>query len=356
MVIRRQFCLFSFIFVFLLQLGVKCQRLDEFRKVEDLVKKWSPVIWLSPEEKYFPLNVDDFLKYVYVSDENGETVMPHLNGKLPMYITERFNLMTHESVESLLNDSTSFLHGNSNLNKVSVYAVVHHCSTSPKSENENRVQRNLENNFYFHVTYWIFYPFNLGKDVCVLGRVPTLQVFNTCLGKVKTIGNHVGDWEHMSLSFVGKPIPDKLYIAAHTSGAYYIYNEKYRIFQLDGTIKKVGPRPKFPEIIRTQGEHPIVFSANGSHGMWATPGIQEYMKVPKVTDITGYGTPWFTWNNLRIFHLGYENLPYWFNFGGRWGNPKKKCLLFKKLGICEYSDGPTGILRKRQHFSCINNI
>uniref|UniRef100_A0A6P7GDX6 Vacuolar protein sorting-associated protein TDA6 isoform X1 n=1 Tax=Diabrotica virgifera virgifera TaxID=50390 RepID=A0A6P7GDX6_DIAVI len=345
-------CLFLFIFAVLVWTG-ECRRFGYFKQVEDLVRQWAPLVWLAPEERYFPQSVDDFLKNVYVGDGGGKRVMPYLDDKISRYKSTDFNLLPYRSLESLQNDTTSFIFGNPDLNKVSVYAVVTHCATSLKRF-ENEVLDNGDK-LYFHVTYWIFYPYNLGKDICVLGKVPALRIFNTCLGNVKTIGNHVGDWEHMSLSFVGKNVPDQLYLAAHTSGAFYTYNEQQRYFKLDEIEKKSVHLGKYPELIRTQGDHPVVFSAYGSHGMWGSPGVQEYVKVPKLTDMTGYGTPWKTWNNVKIYHIGHETLPSWMTFRGRWGNPKKSCLLIKKFGICEYSDGPTGIVRKKQDFYCFVN-
>lgn len=62
------------------------------------------------------------------------------------------------------------------------------------------------NDLRFHVTYWMFYPFSEGKAVCVLdlgflGSWPIPTMGGTCFGKFKDYGNHVGDWEHMSLYF-----------------------------------------------------------------------------------------------------------------------------------------------------------
>lgn len=59
---------------------------------------------------------------------------------------------------------------------------------------------------HFHVTYWMFYPFSQGKSLCTFdmgrfGAWPIPKVNNYCLGNIKEFGNHVGDWEHMSLYF-----------------------------------------------------------------------------------------------------------------------------------------------------------
>lgn len=66
---------------------------------------------------------------------------------------------------------------------------------------------------HFHVTYWLFYPYNQGKTMCSislgpLGRVPIPLIFGACLGTRKEFGSHIGDWEHMSLVFRGRAEPE----------------------------------------------------------------------------------------------------------------------------------------------------
>lgn len=34
--------------------------------------KWAPLIWLAPEEKYFPLSIEEFLSNVYPGFEHGK--------------------------------------------------------------------------------------------------------------------------------------------------------------------------------------------------------------------------------------------------------------------------------------------
>lgn len=33
--------------------------------------------------------------------------------------------------------------------------------------------------------------------------------------------------------------------------------------------------PKYPLVVELDGTHPVVYSANGSHGLWASPGFIE---------------------------------------------------------------------------------
>lgn len=102
----------------------------------------------------------------------------------------------------------------------------------------------------------MFYPFNEGKDACFLGKVPAPLIFSKCLGHYRKIGNHIGDWEHMSLSFSGSSYPDKLFLAVHDAGAYYDYDRATNLFKFQSKAKRKGVAqvPAFPDFVRLQGE------------------------------------------------------------------------------------------------------
>ncbi|CAH1109412.1 unnamed protein product [Psylliodes chrysocephalus] len=309
-------------------------------EVDYLVRQWAPRVWLAPGENFKPSNVETFLDNVCVADENRKCIFPKLNSDISLSSTEAWSLNTVQPIEALLDNTDSFLYGKNTIqNSVPTYAVVKHCE--PEKLN-------------FHVRYWFFYPYNKGKDVCEIGGIPNWQIGDTSLCSWKSYGNHVGDWERMTLWFDGNNFPKSAYLAAHKSGAYYIYNEGTGNFQFDHAEESEGinQTPEYPPYLHTQDNHPIVFSAKGSHGTWAAPGEYQYNTVPKLVDKTGYGVPWNTWNNVEIYHLGLDSLPYWIRFRGRWGNPKKNCLLFGELEMCEYSDGPEGILRQSQDYNC----
>ncbi|KAM7357448.1 uncharacterized protein ACRADG_002798 isoform 2-T7 [Cochliomyia hominivorax] len=218
----------------------------------------------------------------------------------------------------------------------------------------------------FHVTYWMFYPYSQGKNMCTLslgplGRIPFPAVYGYCLGRKKDIGSHIGDWEHMTLYFTGSTEPEAMYVSAHDAGAYYVYNRLTGSFEYkrQETRKGILQRPNFPKTVTTFNDHPVLFAAKGSHGLWTAPGKHRFVKVARLYDINGFGTPWNTWKHVEIT---YENLksygraltPSWLSFKGKWGNPKSKCHPFKRIGLnfCEFTDGPTGIPLKEPHFQC----
>ncbi|XP_050094219.1 uncharacterized protein LOC126576943 [Anopheles aquasalis] len=219
---------------------------------------------------------------------------------------------------------------------------------------------------HFHVTYWMFYPYSQGKVICTIdlgpfGPWPIPLLFGMCLGTRKEFGSHVGDWEHMSLSFRGRREPDEMYVSAHDAGAFYSYERLTGTFEYHSqeTRKGILQQPTFPKTVITSGNHPVLFAAEGSHGLWTAPGKHKFVRVPRLYDINGFGMPWSTWRNVELIHeneaKGRSALrPNWMKFNGRWGNPKTKCHPLKRIGlhICELTDGPTGIPRKKHHFKC----
>ncbi|XP_023037552.1 uncharacterized protein LOC6638936 isoform X1 [Drosophila willistoni] len=238
--------------------------------------------------------------------------------------------------------------------------------TASQEEQEEEIKGHLPS---FHVTYWMFYPYSQGKTMCTLslgplGRIPFPAVYGYCLGNRKDIGSHVGDWEHMSLYFNGNAEPQAMYVSAHDAGAYYSYNRLTGSFEFrrQETRKGILQRPNFPKTVTTFKNHPVLFAAKGSHGLWTAPGKHRFVKVARLYDINGFGTPWNTWKAVDI---SYENLrsygrslvPDWLTYRGKWGNPKSKCHPFRRIGLnfCEFTDGPTGIPLKEPHFQCGND-
>lgn len=204
-----------------------------------------------------------------------------------------------------------------------------------------------------------------GKSICTVslgpfGNLPIPQLFGICLGTKKDFGSHVGDWEHMTLYFNGKKEPDQMYVSAHDAGAYYQYERLTGTFDFrrQETRKGILQHPNFPRTVITSKNHPVLFSAQGSHGLWTAPGKHRFVRVARLFDVNGFGTAWPTWKQVEISfdseRTGRSIGPEWLRFNGRWGNPKSKCHPLKKLGLnfCEFSDGPTGIPLKQPHFYC----
>lgn len=150
--------------------------------VEELVREWSPLVWLAPGEKYFPMDVDAFLRHVHPE-------LPDTSQKLPVYdlnedpdkyaeyysklkgseefqnniyytnrikrtyknlgandallpigeSSEKFYLVTNRNIEELKSNKESFIYGK-DPNKdvqVPVYAIVTLCT-------ENSIESNIK--------------------------------------------------------------------------------------------------------------------------------------------------------------------------------------------------------------------
>lgn len=260
-------------------------------------------------------------------------------------------------------------------------------SESAGSQTGQRTERSYPQ---FHVTYWMFYPysqvksnshseflcentdlafclfhFSQGKAICTLslgplGNLPIPQIFGVCLGTKKDFGSHVGDWEHMTLFFNGREEPDEMYVSAHDAGAYYAYERLTGTFDFRRQESRKGilQHPNFPKTVITSKNHPVLFSAQGSHGLWTAPGKHRFVRVARLFDVNGFGTAWPTWKRVEISFESERSErstgPEWLRYNGRWGNQRSKCHPLKKVGLnfCEYADGPTGIPVKASHFFC----
>jgi len=145
-------------------------------------------------------------------------------------------------------------------------------------------------------------------------------------------------------------------------------------------------------------EHPAVYAALGSHGIWTQPGEHVYKRIHKsidlgvktitlvdeyLVDYTSEGTPWDTWQNIQTYDynnkkgLGNSTWPIWMsdNFKDpgsgndptdpaagpiyRWGNPNcecgleiclpspvNKCYEIFDFGECVLNNGPEGPISK----------
>ncbi|HLT38615.1 MAG TPA: Vps62-related protein [Enhygromyxa sp.] len=207
------------------------------------------------------------------------------------------------------------------------------------------------------LVYFFFYPYNRGKSV------------------VDTIwGNHVGDWEHITVRLLQDRdrgySPSQVYLSAHSFGGAYDW---------DGG-----------EVEIHEGTHPVVYSAWGSHGLWAAPGDHVYQSIGEtdpffdvcitlicadLTDETSAGVAWDTWTNMVALDYGAQegidgaSWPVWMSDdfttagagdptvpgGGpiyRWGNPEDCSVLgipidiTDVIGVCRLEDGPTGPVSK----------
>jgi hypothetical protein len=219
--------------------------------------------------------------------------------------------------------------------------------------------------------YFFYYPYNRGKQV--LGTI---------------YGNHVGDWEHLSLRLIPQWDeqagwsfrPAQAYLSAHDFGRGYLWDQIPRmmgdvvflpmIFR-EGSLASGAPAPKVSPA-STDGaidpdSHPVIYAAWGAHGVWLDEGahVYKHLVFGDLTDYAGPGTAWDTWRRIEAFNydtqagLNGDLWPVWmgtdFNNptnGGvnpasgpvfRWGNLESGCDI---SGQCRLENGPTGPVSK----------
>ncbi|KAJ5102829.1 hypothetical protein N7532_003358 [Penicillium argentinense] len=165
--------------------------------------------------------------------------------------------------------------------------------------------------------WFFFYSFNLGNTVVNV-----------------RFGNHVGDWEHCLMRF-HKGQPKALFFSAHTGGEAYRYE----------AVEKIGQRP-------------VIYSAEGSHAMYATAGVHEYI-LPwgLLHDVTDRGPLWdplqnkqaytydFGNDTLRASTVNPKSPTEWFFFRGHWGDkfyPLGDSRQYRFAGQYHYVNGPLG--------------
>ncbi|KAJ6016965.1 hypothetical protein N7451_000344 [Penicillium sp. IBT 35674x] len=165
--------------------------------------------------------------------------------------------------------------------------------------------------------WFFFYSFNLGNTVVNV-----------------RFGNHVGDWEHCLVRFHDGQ-PKALFFSAHTAGEAYRYE----------AVEKIGQRP-------------VIYSAEGSHAMYATPDVHPYI-LPwgLLHDVTDRGPLWDPLLNKHAYTYDHANDTLrastatptspteWFNFRGHWGDkfyPLGDSRQYRFAGQYHYVNGPLG--------------
>ncbi|KAI1262737.1 vacuolar sorting-associated protein [Xylariaceae sp. FL1019] len=174
--------------------------------------------------------------------------------------------------------------------------------------------------------WFFFYAYNLGQTV--LGT---------------RYGNHVGDWEHAMVRFESGT-PRTVYFSEHEGGQAYTWQ----------AVEKQGNT--------TRDQRPVIYSAVGSHAMYAMPGTHPYvLPFEMLKDITDRGPLWDPAKNFRGYWYnhtttnesealmptqeGPQSPTAWFHYEGRWGDKiygLDDARQWRLLGQYHYVTGPQG--------------
>lgn len=184
--------------------------------------------------------------------------------------------------------------------------------------------------------WFFFYSYNLGQTVLNI-----------------RFGNHVGDWEHCMVRFQ-HGVPRAIFLSEHTGGKAYTWHAVEKRAQKGGKPAR-----------------PVIYSAVGSHAMYADPGYHPYVLPFKLLkDVTDKGPLWDPALNTYAYWYDYEverdearnstvtehtsltpaasnpDAPTsWFHFEGSWGDdvyPLSDRRQWRLFGEYHYIVGPLG--------------
>jgi hypothetical protein len=191
--------------------------------------------------------------------------------------------------------------------------------------------------------WFFFYAYNLGQTVLNI-----------------RFGNHVGDWEHAMVRFENG-VPRALFCSAHEGGKAYLW----------GALEKKKTTPQKNNNIASghdrveDVERPVIYSAVGSHAMYADVGQHPYvLPFGLLKDVTDAGPLWDPARNTYAYFYDYEadaagntstslvpaasnpEAPTgWFHYGGPWGDelyPLADRRQWRLFGQYHYITGPQG--------------
>ncbi|CAN8105892.1 unnamed protein product [Discula destructiva] len=145
--------------------------------------------------------------------------------------------------------------------------------------------------------WFFFYSYNLGQTVLNM-----------------RFGNHVGDWEHCMVRFENG-VPRAMFLSEHEGGQAYAWAalEKKRMNATTTTTTTTttannddGEGAPITEVV----ERPVIYSAVGSHAMYAFPGPHPYvLPFQMLKDDTDRGPLWDPSLNNYAYFYDYKDSP-----------------------------------------------
>src|SRR4051812_20388490 len=332
---------------------------------EAIALKYAPVVWLAQGEQWLPSSIEFYADNVKAVC-NGKTVTENILSLQPEMLPpnggdSRCHFVTRQPLSDPY-DRPAFLHGqNPAQTSVPIYVFLYSDPRLFRSDGPflpggdpngglsrgggllPRGGDEFARQDSFYAQYKTFYPYNYGKDIC-----PSVAPNDNCVGIRVSMGNHVADWELMTIRFEhGHPVA--VHVGAHgneiptTAWTFRApaWTTSGNAFQVPDGLKSKSTKQLeeiFQDLANIQigwigairdlhqleweGDHPIIYSAKGSHGTYGWPDGHLYLKNPvgdEYVDSTSRGIKWETWKNVAWAHdPKYRTLLYGYN--GRWGN------------------------------------
>ncbi|KAI9850880.1 MAG: Vacuolar protein sorting-associated protein 62 [Thelocarpon superellum] len=319
-------------------------------EIPQYVLDYAPLVYLSDDEDYWPGDISEhfehvtsYLNYTPITPDSLPLTMANLNQlnhwsggksvylqsnddveKLPDWLTGVDNIPSREGIASPRADPLSRAYPPPPTLPPSKQRPRSHDDAHPNSIGYSKAPAILvmvpKDDGIVDAFWFFFYSYNLGN--MVLGI---------------RFGDHVGDWEHTLVRFQhGKPT--HVFVSEHFFGQAYTYD----------AIEKIGDRP-------------VVYSATGTHAMYATPGVHSYiLPLGLLHDNTDRGPIWDPRLNSHRYRYslttstlypekssgeGAAAATGWFHFTGRWGDkmyPPNDPRQYQFAGNSHYVSGPTG--------------
>ncbi|XP_074354639.1 hypothetical protein At1g04090-like [Apium graveolens] len=283
--------------------------MPNYYQVKALMQAYSPAVYFHSEEKYFPSRVSWFF-------QNGALLYTKGQESTPVRIAHNgWNLPQNGS-----NDGAYWID-----------------LPSDEAASENLKKGNLQEAYsYIHVKpalggtftdiqVWLFYPFN-GPGKFKIGW------FTYSFSEV---GEHVGDWEHVTLRISN--------FNGELKGVYFAKHDK-------------GDWVSSPRLEFESNNKPVVYSAQYGHASYPTEGTfmhrqqfaQEKMFAGARNDTSKSGYRMDSGARYWILGADYDSLPIaeepWLNYAREWG-PKRVFLIERFLQ--EMQKKVPGILFKK---------
>ncbi|KAL8646105.1 MAG: hypothetical protein Q9226_007017 [Calogaya cf. arnoldii] len=311
-------------------------RTNPDNRIPGYVLEYAPLVHLHSSEKFWPCDIAEHLQHV----------TPYLNYTPMGPASANYNLTNLDELNEYLNGRFVYLTSDDNVEARPDWLGGEKNIPEDPNELYRRItgrdlpQRPLGTNGATEIhggrsdapavlvvvnkghgivdAFWFFfYSYNLGN-----------LVFNI------RFGNHVGDWEHTLVRFIhGKP--EYVFVSEHFFGEAYTYS----------AVEKLGKRP-------------VIYSAIGTHAMYATPGHHPYiLPLGLLHDETDRGPLWdpalnsltYRYNTTSDILLPSNLTPSapteWFFFNGHWGDkfyPFDDSRQYQFAGQYHYVNGPLG--------------
>ncbi|KAL8268409.1 hypothetical protein R6Q59_002207 [Mikania micrantha] len=275
--------------------GSLVNSMPNLKQIETLIQSYSPVVYFHPNEQYLPSSVNWFFQngalLYHKGDESNPSPIDHNGSNLP---------------QGGSNDDTYWL-------------------DLPKDDSsKQRIKKGdlQDASAYFHVkpmygglftdiAIWLFYPFNGASRAKV-------EFINISLGK---IGEHVGDWEHVTLrisNFNGEL--NRMFFSQHSWGTW-----------VSASLLEYA-----------NGNKPVVYSTLNGHSSYSKPGLvlvgPSGINIGHRDDTAKGGQVMDTGVRAEVVSAEYLGSmvvePPWLNYVRKWG-PKIEYDLDKGLNRVE---------------------